>query len=117
MNMHVINMHGTHDDSELAMESASRWRWMEEGKHHPGNAIGGAVYRDLWQEREGRSLPEGHLNGLGAGAFPAGSERVSGKAVSLCPCHVSGQSHDVHIGEEAPRLALGDPEVLGHSQV
>lgn len=116
--MHVINMHDTRDDSELAMESASRWRWMEEGKRHPGNAIGGTVCRDLRQEREGmRSLPDGHLNRLGADALPAGLERVSGKAVSLCPCHVSGQSHDVHIGEEAPRLALGDPEVLGHSQV
>lgn len=80
--------------------------------------MGGAICRDLWQERQGkRSLTGGPLNSMGAGALPAGIEMVSGKAVSLWPCHVSGQSDDVHIGEEATRLVLGDPEVLGHSQV
>ena len=31
-------------------------------------------------------------------------ERVLDKAMSLCPCHVSGQSNDAHVEEEGTRL-------------
>lgn len=49
--------------------------------------------------------------------FLVETEKVLGKAVSLHPCHISGQSNDLHIEEEATRLALVDHWGLGQSQV
>lgn len=61
------------------------------------------------QIRRGHS---GHLISCQSVHLLVAKERMLGNAVSPSLCHVSGQSNDLGIEEEATRLAMGDPWVL-----
>lgn len=107
--MHNTIQHQPQTYVQMAMDGRGKGPpqiWVEEGQSAETVA----------RETRRQKLDWWTHKGVGAGGLPVEIERVSGKAVFLCPCHVSGWSNDVPVEEGATTLALVDPEVLGHSQ-
>lgn len=93
-----------------AIESGVEIGMNEEGNSQPSWEIfaGGAVCRawgkgDTARDAESWRRLQSLIH-MPVGTFCSGAARALGKAVSPGLCHISGQSNDFHIEEEATRL-------------